>query len=95
MQFLVINTRRTEGVSEEEFKAKVGGEVAKVKAFYAEQFVRTIWHRAGNTPGGVLLVEAASEDEVRGRLRELPLVAAGIVEVTSVIPLKPFAGFCH
>ena len=82
MQFIVINTRRTEGVNEEEFKAKVGGEVAKVKEFYGNEFLRTIWHRGGDTP-------------VRERLKELPLVAAGIVEVSMVIPLKPFAGFVN
>jgi len=93
MQFLVINTRRTEGVDLEEFNAKVGGEVAKVKEFYANGFVRTIWHRGGETPGGVLVVEANNESEVRERLSTLPLVDAGIVEVSNVIPLKPFAGF--
>tara|TARA_R110002126_G_scaffold282327_1_gene430667 strand:- start:12553 stop:12840 length:288 start_codon:yes stop_codon:yes gene_type:complete len=95
MQFIVINTRRTEGVNEEEFKAKVGGEVAKVKEFYGNEFLRTIWHRGGDTPGGVLLVDGESEEAVRERLKELPLVAAGIVEVSMVIPLKPFAGFVN
>jgi hypothetical protein len=93
MQFLVINTRRTEGVDPEVFKAKVGGEVATVKTFYKEEFLRTIWHRGGDTPGGVLIVEAPDEATVRTRLEELPLVQAGIVVVSQIIPLKPFAGF--
>jgi muconolactone delta-isomerase len=93
MQFLVINTRKTEGVDMAEFNAKVGGEVAKVKEFYADGFVRTIWHRGGDTPGGILIVEADDETDVRNRLSALPLVEAGIVEVSNVIPLKPFAGF--
>lgn len=93
MQFLVINIRRTEGVDPEEFKAKVGGEVAAVKAFYKDEFLRTIWHRGGDTPGGILIVEAPDEATVRRRLQELPLVQAGIVLVSEVVPLKPFAGF--
>lgn len=93
MQFLVINTRLTENIDQDELKAKVPLEVAKVKEFYGAGFVRTIWHRGGETPGGVLLIEAADEAEVRGKLAELPLVQAGIVVVSEVIPLKPFAGF--
>lgn len=93
MQYLVINTRKTEGVDPDEFKAKVGGEIARVKEFYADEFLRTIWHRGGDTPGGVLLVEAETEDAVRDKLATLPLVDAGIVEVSAIIPLKPFAGF--
>jgi muconolactone delta-isomerase len=93
MQFLVINTRKTDGVDEADFKAKVGGEVQRVKEFYRDGFVRTIWHRGGATPGGILLVEAESEQEVRGKLATLPLVQAGIVEVSDIIQLKPFAGF--
>ena len=93
MQFLVINTRKTEGVDQNEFEEKVPLEMTRVKEFYGEDFVRTIWHRGGDTPGGVLIVEAADEAEVRTKLDTLPLVQAGIVEVSQVIPLKPFAGF--
>lgn len=95
MQFLVINTRLTEGVDAEELKAKVPLEVARVKEFYGDGFVRTIWHRGGDTPGGVLLVEADDETSVRAKLATLPLVKAGIVEVSAIIPLKPFAGFVN
>ncbi len=95
MQFLVINTRLTQNVDAEELKAKIPLEVAKVKEFYGADFVRTIWHRGGETPGGVLVVEAADEAAVRGKLAELPLVQAGIVVVSDVIPLKPFAGFVN
>ena len=95
MQFLVINTRLTEGVDAEELNAKIPLEVAQVKKFYGEDFVRTIWHRGGDTPGGVLIVEAEDEASVQAKLGTLPLVQAGIVVVSQIIPLKPFAGFAN
>jgi hypothetical protein len=39
------------------------------------------------------LLEAENEAEARERLNTLPLVNAGMLEVT-IIPLKPYAGFC-
>lgn len=92
MQFLVLNRRNTEQFTDSDFAPKVGSEVQRVREFYADGFVRQIWHR-GDEPGGCLLVEAESEEQVRKTLETLPLVAAGMVEVASVIPLKPFAGF--
>lgn len=93
MQFLVVNTRLTEGVDQDEFKAKVPAEVAMVKGFYKDEFLRTMWHRGGDIPGGVMVVEATDEAAVRTRLADLPLVQAGIVVVSQIIPLKPYAGF--
>ncbi|MBV8657466.1 MAG: hypothetical protein JO142_06550, partial [Burkholderiales bacterium] len=44
-------------------------------------------------PGAVLMFEAASEEEVRGKLQQLPMVATGMLEVVAVIPLNPYRGF--
>lgn len=92
MQFLVLNERNSKDFTPEDFAPKVGGEVQRVKELYAETFVRQIWHR-DDVPGGVLLVEADSEAQAREKLATLPLVAAGMVQVAQVVPLKPFAGF--
>jgi muconolactone delta-isomerase len=92
MQFIAINKRNADKFSADEIGKKVPLEVLRVRELYAEGFVRQIWHRA-DIPGGVLLIEAENEDAVRSRLRTLPMVQAGMVEVAMVVPLKPFAGF--
>ena len=92
MQFLTVSRRRTEQFTDAEFTSRVAAEVAQARVLYAEGFFRQIWHRR-DVAGACILVEAASEDEVRQKLQTLPLVAAGMLEVT-VIPLKPYAGFC-
>jgi len=92
MQFLTLSRRRTERFSEAEFAARVEEEVAQARVLYSEGFFRQLWHRA-DVPGACLLIEAESEAHVRERLNTLPLVRTGMLEV-SVIPLKPYAGFC-
>jgi hypothetical protein len=92
MQFLALNRRRSEDFADAEFAARIADEVHRVRELYADSFIRQIWHR-GDTPGGCLIIEAGTEEEARERLGTLPLVAAGMVEVAAVIPLKPFAGF--
>ena len=92
MQFLTISRRRTEQFTEEQFAARVAQEVAQARVLYAEGTLRQVWHRA-DAPGACLLFEAGSETEVREKLNTLPLVQAGMLDV-SIIPLKPWAGFC-
>jgi muconolactone delta-isomerase len=91
MQFLTISRRRTEKFTDAEFAALREQEFAQARALYGEGFLRQIWMR-GDTPGACLLIEAASEEEVREKLHTLPLYRAGMVEF-SIVPLKPYAGF--
>jgi muconolactone delta-isomerase len=70
----------------------VESELEQARAVYAQGFIRQIWHRA-DVAGACLLVEADSEQQARERLNTLPLVQAGMLEV-SIIPLRPYAGFC-
>ena len=92
MQFMTLSRRRTEQFSDAEFAARVQSEVAQARVLYAQGFIRQIWHR-GDMPGACLLVEAESEAQVRETLNTLPMVGTGMLEV-SIIPLKPYAGFC-
>jgi muconolactone delta-isomerase len=92
MQFLTFSRRRSESFPDAEFAARVDAEVEQARRLYADGFIRQIWHRT-DVPGACILVEAASEAEVRERLNTLPLFAAGMLEF-SVIPLKPYGGFC-
>jgi hypothetical protein len=92
MQFIAINVRNTNGFTPEVVAEHIPLEVGRVRELYADSFVRQIWHR-DDVPGGVLLVEAADEEDARSRLVSLPMVRAGIVEIAQLIPLKPFGGF--
>ena len=92
MQFLILTRRLTERFSDAEFTARIEGEVAQARALYAEGFFRHLWHRK-DVAGACILIEAESEDRVRERLDTLPLFQAGMLDV-SIIPLKPYAGFC-
>jgi hypothetical protein len=91
MQFLAVSRRRTEHFTDEEFGACVDSEIAQARVLYGHGFIRQIWHR-GDVPGGCLLVEAESEDQVRERLDTLPLFRKGMLEV-AIIPLMPYRGF--
>ena len=92
MQFLTLSRRRSESFPDAAFAARVDAEVEQARRLYADGFIRQIWHRT-DVAGACILVEAASEAEVRERLNTLPLFAAGMLEF-SVIPLKPYGGFC-
>jgi muconolactone delta-isomerase len=92
MQFLTLSRRRTERFNDAEFAARVESEVEQARVLYAQGFIRQIWHRA-DVAGACLLVEADSEQQAREKLNTLPLVQAGMLEV-SIIPLRPYAGFC-
>lgn len=92
MQFLTLSRRKTELYSPADFEARLEAEAERARALYAEGFIRQIWQR-GDMLGACLLVEAPDEAIVRDRLRSLPLVEAGMLELTHIVPLSPYRGF--
>jgi muconolactone delta-isomerase len=93
MQFMILLRRRTEDFAEEDFAPKLEPEAERARALYAQGVIRQIWGRA-DEPGACMLVEANTEDDVHESLQTLPLLAAGMLEVTAVVPLVPYRGFC-
>ena len=91
MQFLSLSTRRTDRFSELEFAELVDAEAHRARELYAAGFIRQIWHR-DDVPGACMVLEADSLDEARARLHTLPLIRAGMLDV-SIVPLVPYAGF--
>lgn len=91
MQFLSLSTRRSDRFSDAEFAALVDAEIARARELYADGFIRQIWHR-GDRPGACILLEADSIEQARARLQTLPLIRAGMLDV-SIVPLVPYAGF--
>jgi muconolactone delta-isomerase len=93
MQFLSISRRRTDAFPPEAFTAeRIGQEGQRVKELYAAGILRQIWKR-GDTQGAAIVWEAASEAEVRAAVESLPLYKAGMLEVSMLLPLEPYAGF--
>ena len=93
MQFLSISRRRTDAFPPEAFKPElIAGEGQAVKTLYASGTLRQVWKR-GDTPGAVILWEAASEADVRAAIATLPIFKAGMLESTALVPLGPYGGF--
>ncbi len=93
MQFLSISRRRTDAFPPEAFTPELlAQEGNRVKELYVAGLLRQIWKRS-DMPGASILWEAASEAEVRAGLDSLPIFKAGMLEVTALIPLEPYAGF--
>ena len=91
MQFVSISKRKA-GFVDADYLALVEDEVERARELYREGLIRQIWHRA-DTPGACILWEADTEEDVRKMLDSLPFARAGMLEI-SVIPLKPYGGFC-
>lgn len=89
MQFIVI-AHRSEKHSPDDFAPHLQPEAKKALEFAAEGFVRHIWGR-GDGKGAILLIEADSEDAVKARLGELPLVQAGMLDL-DIYPVGPYRG---
>lgn len=93
MQFLTLSRRRTDAFPAEAFTPElIAQEAQRVKEMYAAGLLRQIWKR-GDMPGAAIIWEAASEAEVRDAIGTLPIARAGMLELSAILPLEPYAGF--
>jgi muconolactone delta-isomerase len=93
MQFVVVTRRRMEEFPAEVWTPElIAGESARVRELYAAGSVRSIWRRK-DMPGSMILMEAASEEEVRNLINSLPLAQRGMLEFVLVAELEPYPGF--
>ena len=93
MQFLTLSRRRTDAFPAEAFTPElVAREGQRVKELYIAGILRQVWRR-GDTPGAAIVWEAASEAEVRQACESLPIFKAGMLEISVLVPLEPYAGF--
>ena len=92
MQFITLSRRKCPQFPDADFAPHLEPEAQRARQLYLDGFIRQIWHRA-DTGGACLLIEAVDEAAVRAGLQTLPLVAAGMLEVTAIVPLRPYAGF--
>lgn len=93
MQFLTLSRRRTDAFPPEAFTPElIAAEAQRVKELYITGLLRQVWKR-GDTPGAAILWEAKDEKEVREALASLPIAKAGMLELSVILPLEPYAGF--
>lgn len=93
MQFLSLSRRRTDAFPAEAFTPElVAAEANRVKELYATGLLRQVWKR-GDTPGAAIIWEAGSETEVREAVASLPIYKAGMLELSALLALEPYAGF--
>ena len=93
MQFLTLSRRRTDAFPTDAFTTElIAQEAQRVKEMYITGLLRQIWKR-GDTPGAAIIWEVASEAEVREAVASLPIYKAGMLELSAILPLEPYAGF--
>ena len=80
MRFFVIATRNP-SVSPDEFTLELSdSEGKRALKLLADDFIREIYGRTDGK-GGVIVVEAASENEVKEKLGTLPMVRKGLLSL--------------
>jgi muconolactone delta-isomerase len=93
LQFLILSRRRTEVFPPEAWTPElIEAEGERVRELYSAGIIRNIWRRK-DMPGAAILMEAASEDEVRAAAASLPLARRDMLEVVVVTQLDPYPGF--
>ena len=86
MQILAIS-KKQDGATPEKMRLHLADEVKHTLEAYLDGKVRDFWFKV-NGMGVVLMLETANEDEARSIIKELPLVAAGLIDF-DLIPLQP------
>jgi hypothetical protein len=87
MKVVVVATRAD--APAEDFAPHMEAESKMALGMFAEDFIREIYSRKDGM-GAVLVMEADSEDAVKARLDQLPLVKAGLLtyEIYAVGPYR-------
>ncbi|HMF53200.1 MAG TPA: muconolactone Delta-isomerase family protein [Edaphobacter sp.] len=93
MQFLVLTERFTDKFPAEAWKPElIEAEGQRVRELYAAGVLRSAWRRK-DRPGATLILEAASEAEIRAAIESLPLAKLGMIGFPLVTELEPYPGF--
>ena len=93
MQFLVLTRRRTDQFPPDAWKPELlEAEAQRARELYSAGTIRNIWRRK-DTPGAAIVMEAATEEEVREAVASLPLAQRGMLEIVALTQLEPYPGF--
>ena len=80
MRFFVIATRNQSASPDEFTPELLDSEGKRALKLLADDFIREIYSRIDGK-GGVIVVEAASESEVKEKLGTLPMVRKGLLSL--------------
>lgn len=90
MQFLVLTRRRMDVFPAESWTPELlEAEAQRVRELFSAGVIRNAWRRK-DTPGAALLMEAATEDEVKAAVESLPLAQLKMLEIATLIQLDPY-----
>jgi muconolactone delta-isomerase len=93
LQFLVLTGRCTDVFPPEAWTPELlEREAQRVRELYSSGTIRNIWRRK-DAAGAALLMEAATEEEVREALASLPLAQLKMLNVATLTQLDPYPGF--
>ena len=93
MQFLVLTRRRMDVFPAESWTPELlEAEAQRVRELFSAGVIRNAWRRK-DTPGAALLMEAATEDEVKAAVESLPLAQLKMLEIATLAQLDPYPGF--
>jgi hypothetical protein len=90
MQHIAILRLRPEASEQDQAQLRKA-EVAKVWELLVADSVRTIHFFSGSGRGAVLHIEAPDQAQADALVRQLPMVAAGLLDV-EILTLTPFSG---
>ena len=93
MQFLVLTRRCMDVFPAESWTPELlEAEAQRVRELFAAGIIRNAWRRK-DMPGAALILEAATEDEVRAAVESLPLAQLKMIEFPLLTQLDPYPGF--
>ena len=90
MKFFVIGKRK-EDLNPNVFKEFLDEEAKKAMTLFKEEFIRELYSIKGGR-GACMIIEAASEKEIREKLSILPFVSKKLIDL-DIIEVKPYRGF--
>lgn len=91
MHFLAVISRKSSGFSEDQIAALLEPEAEYIRKGYTQGVFRSVFSR-GDVKGAVIELECESADAAREILENLPMAAAGMLDM-EIIPLLPYRGF--
>lgn len=94
MQFLTLSRRRSDAFPPDAFTPElIAAEAQRASGSCTSQACFARFGNAATPPALRLSWEAPGEAEVRQAVASLPIFKAGMLELTCLVPLAPYAGF--
>ena len=90
MKFFVVGKRK-DNIKKENFEEFLDEEASVAIQLFKEEFIRELYSIKGGK-GACMVIEALNENEVIQKLKALPFVSKGYLDL-DIIEVKPYRGF--